>query len=88
MFLYTHANNVQLIFHILWVFVFSGPQPWPWPLATALVPGPNLYLTVPVLNLYLLAPAITFCSPVLRFTVKVCYSYVSTYIDSASNYMY
>ena len=38
-------------------------------------PGPNLYLTAPAPNLYFTAPALNLCLPVLRFTVKVCYSY-------------
>ena len=45
-----------------------------FPLPLALAPGPSLYLTMPALNLYLLAAALTFCLPVLLFTVKVCYS--------------
>ena len=45
-----------------------------FPLPLALAPGLSLYLTTPALNLYLLAAALTFCLPVLRFTVKVCYS--------------
>ena len=48
-------------------------------------PGPNLYLaalalylyfTASALNLHLPAPELNLCSPALRFTVKVCYSYI------------
>ena len=46
-------------------------------------PAPNLYFTALAPNLYLPAPAFNLCSPVLRFTVQVCYS-----INSASTYMY
>ena len=45
-----------------------------FPLPLALAPGPSLNLTTPALNLYLLAATLTFCLPVLRFTVKVCYN--------------
>ena len=38
----------------------------------ALAPAPALTLRP---NLYFTAPALNLCSPVLRFTVKVCYSY-------------
>ena len=41
----------------------------------ALAPSYNLYFTAPALNLYLLASAFNLCLPVLRFTVKACYSY-------------
>ena len=50
-------------------------------------PGPNLFLTAPALNLYLLASALNSCLPVLRFTVKVCYSY-NVYLDKLSVYLY
>ena len=56
-----------------------------WPPAPG--PGPNLYFTAPVLNLYLPAPALNLCSPVLHFTVKVCYSY-SVYLYKLSVYLY
>ena len=46
----------------------------------ALAAGPNLYLTAPAPNLYFTAPALNLCLPVLRFTVKVCYSY-SVYLN-------
>ena len=43
----------------------------------------------PTLNLYLPGPALNLCSPVLRFTVKVCYSYsYSVYLYKLSVYLY
>ena len=41
----------------------------------ALAPGPNLYFMAPAPNLYFTAPALNLHLSVLRFTVKVCYSY-------------
>ena len=56
---------------VFWVFVFPGPGPYLYITA----PVPNLYFTTPALNLYLPAPTLKLCLPVLRFTVKVSYSY-------------
>ena len=52
---------------------FPSLAPGPNLYLTAL--APNLYFTTPILNLYLPAPALSLRSPVLRFTIKVCYSY-------------
>ena len=62
--------------------------PAPDPNLYLTAPAANLYLTTLALNLYLPAPALNLCLPVLRFTVKVCYSYVSAYINTASTYMH
>ena len=51
----------------LGVFVFPVPRPWP--------PTLNLYLPVPALNWFLPALVLNLYLPVLRFIVKVCYSY-------------
>ena len=53
---------------------FPGPDPGPSPNLYMTAPTPNLYFTAPALNLYLPAPALHSRLPVLRFTVKVCYS--------------
>ena len=61
-------------------FVFDGPGPNLYFAAPVLnfyfaAPALNLYLAAPALNLYSPAPALNLCWPVLRFSVKVCYSY-------------
>ena len=52
------------------------PGPAPDPNLYLMAPAPNFYFTVPALNLYLPVPALSLrYLPVLRFTVKVCYSF-------------
>ena len=60
------------------VFMFASPRLWPWPPPLDLhlsAPALNLYFPAPALNLFLPALVLILCLPVLRFTVRVCYSY-------------
>ena len=65
----------------------SGSRPQP-PALNLYFPAqvPNFYLPVPALNFFLLALVLNLCFPVLRFTVKVCYSY-SVYLSKLSVYL-
>ena len=76
----------------------SDPGRWPRPWSPVI----NLYLPTSALNLYFPAPTANLCLPaptlnlflppnlclpVLRFTVKICYSY-SVYLYKLSVYLY
>ena len=56
------------------------------PRAPALAPCPKFVFHRPGPQ-FVFSPALSLCSPVLRFTVKVCYSY-SVYLYKLSVYLY
>ena len=66
---------------IIPVFVFPGPRPQ----FVFDDPGPKFVFHVSSPQFVFAGPALNLCLPVLRFTVKVCYSY-SVYLYKLSVY--